>query len=93
MEASPEAELRAARRRQNVADQLYAALIESAYTGSRDVLALRLRSVMEAERRADLLALRGALMDLAVTSAGWVADLDERLPPDPGTGRRRRGAA
>lgn len=90
---SPEGELLAAQCRQRVADQLYAALVESAYPGSRDTLALRLRAVMEAERRAEPVVLRSALMDLAVTTGSWIASIDTTLPREPEPRRRRRAGS
>jgi membrane protein required for beta-lactamase induction len=65
--------------RRNVADQVAELLIGSVSSGSRDIVALRIRSVLEAERRNEPRALRAAAVELAVAAGAWAAVLDVRL--------------
>lgn len=83
-------ELRAALARERVARQLYETLTESAFSGSRDVFAMRVREVAGAAETGDLLVLRAAAMEASVAAASWVAALDLVIPAEPVPFRRTR---
>lgn len=65
--------------RRNVADQLVEMLIESQAGGSRNVVAVRIREVLEAESWREPRVMRAAIMELAVAAAAWAATLDTEL--------------
>jgi hypothetical protein len=66
--------------RKNVSDQL-TKLIESAdLTGSRPLVARRIRELAGAQRSGDVAAERAALMELAVAASTSAADIDVRHP-------------
>lgn len=84
-------EFRAAfERRENVGLQVADILRERSFPGSRAQLAERLRDVARYEAIGELSSLRAALVDLAVASGAWAADLDARIPPDPPRRSRRK---
>ena len=76
--------------RRNVAEQLGELLVESGYSGSKQLVADRLRTVLEAERRDEPRVLQSAVMELAVAAGAWVASIDLALGPEELPGRRRR---
>lgn len=63
-----------------VAEQLRVQVIDADVMGSAQVTGRRARAVLAAERTGDLLLLRGAVFELAVSAAAWVAAIDARLP-------------
>lgn len=69
--------------RRTVAEQVTALVTEGGMTGSRDFLALRFRSLLEAERRGDQLALRAASVELSAAAALWAVDIDVKLCAEP----------
>jgi hypothetical protein len=79
--------------RRNVAEQIGNLLIESGFSGSKGVVAERLKKVLEAERRDEPRVLRAAVMELAVAAGAWVASIDLALGPEESPRRRRRSAA
>jgi hypothetical protein len=76
--------------RQNVARQVSEHIIEADLTGSREYVAMRVRTFAEAERNGDPYVLRAALMDLCGASAAYLVAVDLRLPP-PKVSPIRRG--
>lgn len=65
---------RAARRR--VASQVHEMVVESERTGSKSMLAARLREVSAAEGCGDRAVLRSALMEVAAEAAAWAVHVD-----------------
>lgn len=68
--------------RKNVAKQLAVLIEQREITGDRDLLAMRLRQVFEAEEEGDRDALRASVMEVTLAAAGWVVaiDLRQRTP-------------
>jgi hypothetical protein len=65
---------RAARRR--VASQVHEMIVESERTGSKSMVAARLREVSAAERSGDPAVLRAALMEVSAEAAAWAVHID-----------------
>lgn len=76
--------------RATVAKDLTVILLQTGATGSRALVGQRLASVLEADRAGDARALRGAVLELAVSAAAWAVDLDLRFP-EPLPSRRMNG--
>lgn len=62
--------------RVNVAAQLGTHITEADLTGSSELVSLRIRGLVSAQRSGDPLVLRSALMDLAAASAAYACHID-----------------
>ena len=80
--------------RHNVARQIAEHIVEADLTGSREFVALRVRTFAQAEATGDLHVIRAALMDLAGAAGAYLVQVDLQLPePDRPRGRKFGGHA
>lgn len=65
-----------------IAAQVAELVVEGDVMGGPGMFAQRVRTIAEAQRRGDPLALRAAVMDAVVAGGAWVANLDFDPPLD-----------